>query len=765
MKTLLLFPPGWNPHAPYLALPLLAARLKAAGRDVRVFDANVDFLDRILTREFLTIAVGRLAEVGEQDDPMTAMATMMAPDLIAHVEAAKLGFRSRNCFADREQYEWCRRMLAASLNLVSSAWPGLRLTLQSIQWTTHGTVASSSVLEAVRDPKANIFRDYFDSALLPMLRDGRFGLVGLSVTDRDQLIPAMTIAARIRETFGRELPIVFGGNYFSRLARGWREPHRFHEFVDYTIVGEGENAIVELAEALEGTRRIEEVSNLCYVRGGTLQRTAPGTVDIESTPFADFDDLPLDKYFSPEPILPTYSTRSCSWSSCAFCTIPSTSGAFRMRSGDRIAAELEHLRDRHSVSHFTFIDESLPPGIVRRFSRAIVDRGLDVRWYGETRMVPGFNDELFALAHRAGARLIQFGLESYNQRVLDRIHKGIRVPDIEPLLERCLRQGIAFHLFCMIGFPGETEEEALSTLAFASRIIGRAAGEFGNDCCSKGISTFGLEQGSIVEQRPADFGVTVLEPDPRCDLQLDRQYEVEDGLSAADAAALVDRYAGVDVYRHAMERLHLVCANRMLAPGAAREEETFIRWASHGSSTPASRVWPREWDAPAPGARQPWIRIVTGENNPFSSNGERRGRFHFAVDSRRCRVQPLTDDECALLSDSVAPAGPGPLVRRMTKLGLLRCVDGGGGGEFVRPHRGVSLICLPPERYVLFDGRREEASAVNSTGAMIWQMMTGGTPAGQLLARVQELYGSGFTAEHLETFLDRLAAGGMIDVA
>lgn len=62
MKSLLIFPPGWNPCGPYLALPLLKGYLEQQGRKVDILDLNIELFDWALSADTLRGLRERLAE-------------------------------------------------------------------------------------------------------------------------------------------------------------------------------------------------------------------------------------------------------------------------------------------------------------------------------------------------------------------------------------------------------------------------------------------------------------------------------------------------------------------------------------------------------------------------------------------------------------------------------------------------------------------------------------------------------------------------------
>ena len=49
----MLFPPQWTPISPHFAIPSLSAQLKKAGFETKVYDLNIEFYDKILTKNYI----------------------------------------------------------------------------------------------------------------------------------------------------------------------------------------------------------------------------------------------------------------------------------------------------------------------------------------------------------------------------------------------------------------------------------------------------------------------------------------------------------------------------------------------------------------------------------------------------------------------------------------------------------------------------------------------------------------------------------------
>jgi len=99
-----------------------------------------------------------------------------------------------------------------------------------------------------------------------------------------------------------------------------------------------------------------------------------------------------------------------------------------------------------------------------------------VSWHGFARfgrelLDPGFVAALAA----AGCSMLQLGLESGSQGLLDRMGKGTRLEEASAILSNLSRAGIASYVYVMLGVPGETRDDAERTRAF----LAAHAGEIG----------------------------------------------------------------------------------------------------------------------------------------------------------------------------------------------------------------------------------------------------------------------------------------------
>jgi hypothetical protein len=130
------------------------------------------------------------------------------------------------------------------------------------------------------------------------------------------------------------------------------------------------------------------------------------------------------------------------------------------------------LADRYGVRRFHLTDNAIPVAILRSMADAgSVLRGLS--WHGFARferelLEPGFASALAA----AGCSMLQLGLESGSQPLLDRMGKGTRVADASEILSNLSRAGIVAYVYVMLGVPEETETDAERTRSFLAEHAG-----------------------------------------------------------------------------------------------------------------------------------------------------------------------------------------------------------------------------------------------------------------------------------------------------
>jgi radical SAM superfamily enzyme YgiQ (UPF0313 family) len=227
-----------------------------------------------------------------------------------------------------------------------------------------------------------------------------------------------------------------------------KEGETFGGLVDILLPGRGEEALTDWLSR-NGRRSIRIASE----SGRECADAAPD--------FSDFGDL---GYFSPKRVLPYNFSSGCPYLRCRFCPERAEGYPFRGIETQSALREIKTIIQRHSPDLLHFTDSELG----RPYLRALADSPPGRPWYGFARFQADLLDPGFCrrLAD-SGCLMLQLGLESGDQAVLDALDKGTRLPDIEAILRNLKAAGIGTFAYLLFGTQAETIHSARRTLAFA----------------------------------------------------------------------------------------------------------------------------------------------------------------------------------------------------------------------------------------------------------------------------------------------------------
>ena len=575
-KVMLLFPPDWYPSEPYLSLPTLTAFLRRAGHDVVQKDVNLEMYDWYFSADFLKRVLKR---VPQQLDRLKRLArdrglseeetelqmalcectrTRMA-DLIEQAERAKAIIRSPD-FYDAAKLEWAMTVFREVTATISLVYAPARICMPPMETDlSYKLFMSSEVLAAVDDAQVNVYRDVFDHIVKPAIIEERPDVIGISIVLRQQLFSTMTFCAMIKEQFP-EIHVTIGGNTVTRLRDVLPSTPNLFALFDTAVVYEGETAFLQLVEAIGTGRDFNEIPNLLW-RDDSGIHTSPVTSaeNMADLPPPDFDGLPLDRYFVPEPVLPYLATRGCYWGRCEFCDHgEGYTAGYRTKKIQEIIEEVRFLRDKYHTRHFHFTDESYPPALFRKLTRQLKEHQLGIAWTTHIRFEKSLlDDEVWQDAEDSGCKFLHMGYESGSERVLKLMDKATTTEVIQRSLELSSKHGVWNHIMGFFGFPGERYEDAKFSMQFLE--------DNKEHVHSIGFGTFDLSKHTPVAKDPERWGITYYK-NPEWDLALDYYFTVKEGLGVEDAERVFEEfeqnhYAGWDLKIYIREYVFLYVAH------------------------------------------------------------------------------------------------------------------------------------------------------------------------------------------------------------
>lgn len=338
-------------------------------------------------------------------------------------------------------------------------------------------------------------------------------LVGISAMT-PQVPHALSIARRIREK-SPDTPIVWGGVHPTLYPDTC-----LHPCCDAVAVGEADETVVELAEALRSSPEIPLLPGLVLNRDGkAVSGPTRSLPDVRRLPWPDYSLIDPEKYICSWSlqemrmvrVMPILSARGCPWH-CTFCinTTLNDTHRHRTRPAEDLLDEIEGLVQKYDLEMIIFSDEEFFAD--RHRVEALLDgiekRGLNKIRFNATCRInhfrKGYIDTAFLKRMKqAGFVNLVFGFESGSPRCLEIIRKEIRVEEGLYTARLLASEGFMAVWGFIMGIPGETPADLIKTLHVMNKIRKLGTGNY-----FIGPQIFRPYPGSALYRKALEAGLT-----------------------------------------------------------------------------------------------------------------------------------------------------------------------------------------------------------------------------------------------------------------
>ncbi|MDO9119390.1 MAG: RiPP maturation radical SAM C-methyltransferase [Nitrospira sp.] len=338
---------------------------------------------------------------------------------------------------------------------------------------------------------------------------GQYKLVGFTSTF-DQNVASLTLAKMIKDLYP-EVKIVFGGaNYDGEMGM---EYFRAFPFIDYVVVGEGEEVVPSLVRhVLEGTS--DAVPNGVIFREQDQIRFTPNPAlfaDFAKTGPPDYDDYYHllaelgDAAQGLDRILLYEGSRGCWWGEkhhCTFCGLNAQSMKFRAKAADQAAREMTALSSRYDTTRFRLVDNIIDMKYVENLFGEFAAAHCDLDVFIETKS--NLQKSQIRTLAVGGVKCMQPGLESLSLSQLKAMDKGVTPMQNILCLKWSSYYRVAVSWNILLGFPGETNEDYRRQIDLLPSLFHLQAPE--------ATGKFWLQRFSPYFTRPHDYGVRITGP-------------------------------------------------------------------------------------------------------------------------------------------------------------------------------------------------------------------------------------------------------------
>jgi radical SAM superfamily enzyme YgiQ (UPF0313 family) len=306
-----------------------------------------------------------------------------------------------------------------------------------------------------------------------MVADFHPDLIGITLVE-DTYPLGLKLLKSIRDF---SIPVIAGGV----LVNFFADELISEKCIDMLCVGEGEEALVDLCQAMAKGWEINNIPNLWVKQGdGTVVKNpVRDLVNLDRLPFIDFDVFESTRMCRPMQgqlyiMLHVEMQRGCPFD-CTYCAAPALRGFyerqgcrgyFREKSPHRLIQELEHLMHKYKPNYINFNAESflaMKTNSFMEFTRLYTEK-IGLPFWCQTRLET-VTDEKIKMLKSMNCANMQFGIEQGNEefrkKMLNRKISNERILEAIRIVEK---YEIPYTVNNIIGFPGETRELIFDTI-------------------------------------------------------------------------------------------------------------------------------------------------------------------------------------------------------------------------------------------------------------------------------------------------------------
>ncbi len=501
-KTLLLVPPYCYPFSPSLGVPMLVGYLKSRGLDVEGQDLSIECQEYFLGEKFLRRIIPKH--------------DVSSNEFISNVQNSINNLRDSKVIISK--YIQSIKTINQAYNYISQYYSKFKMDIYEVI-LKENQANSYSIRELINDRRNNPFICFYEdmNIIEDLIKDRT--IIGISICNRSQIIPGLTLAKMIKEQYPQK-HVCLGGSFLSIIKESYNDWGHLFDFFDSIIVGEGEEVLNKLIRYIEDSEDFSHLENVIFRDKlnnvvANLNKNIKNRISIA---IPDFTGFPLDKYFVPDKIIPYVINREkCIWSKCAFCVHDhGITNLFEKREIDQIIDDILVLKEKYRTDKFDFIIENgLSPKFMVKFSQRLIERDVGIKWRSHYRIQESVD---YNTMKKAGCIALYCGVESGSQKILNKMDKGCKVSVYNEEIKKMNDAKIWVQISLIVEFPHEEPEESIKTFQFISSNK--------NDINSIKVNKFVLSRNSVIWKKPWLFKIKVIKND-KDDMAIDYEYKLE----------------------------------------------------------------------------------------------------------------------------------------------------------------------------------------------------------------------------------------------
>lgn len=283
--------------------------------------------------------------------------------------------------------------------------------------------------------------------------------VGVSVMTGLQTGHSAELSKKIKEK--SNIPIIWGGIHPSSLP----EQCLKEAYIDFVVIGEGEEIMIELIQAMRGNKDYQKILGLGFKRNSEIiindKRPLIKNLDLWRIDWSliNVQDFiyKLGKY---ERAIAYKASRGCPFN-CAFCYNHAFNlNRWRAWSIDAVIEDINYLKDKFHIDAINFYDDNF--FVNRERAWELLDK-INLPAHVEIR-IDFIDDAVAKKLHEHQCYKCLIGVESGSDRMLELVGKGYKVPRIYEAVRSLAKYNVSACYSTIVGLPTETEEDFQATI-------------------------------------------------------------------------------------------------------------------------------------------------------------------------------------------------------------------------------------------------------------------------------------------------------------
>jgi anaerobic magnesium-protoporphyrin IX monomethyl ester cyclase len=305
-------------------------------------------------------------------------------------------------------------------------------------------------------------------------------VIGITCMFSNEWLYARYIINQIKLNFPR-VPIIAGGEHIT--SESYRSM-LYTPALTACALGEGEEIINDLVDALVAGKNLAEVQGIAYFdENGNYRKTERRLriKEVDDIPLPSWEEIPIENYLAAglgngtleRRAMPMLASRGCPYT-CTFCSSPSMWGIRWVSRNPRLVVdEIKFYIQRYNINHIDFNDLTtvINRAWIIEFCQLLISENLGITWsLSSGTRSEALDHEVLGYMKRAGIQRITYAPESGSNATLERVKKKVNLEKMTGSIRSSVKVGIYSRANFIFGLPDQTKFEAFESVAFATKL-------------------------------------------------------------------------------------------------------------------------------------------------------------------------------------------------------------------------------------------------------------------------------------------------------